>query len=130
MAHTLEQELGKLPKKRRARVEARATEIMTEELSLRELRKALDRTQVELAKRMGVGQDTVSRCEQRTDLMVSTLARYVRAMGGTLSIVAEFPDRAPVRVRAFGTDLLKAPARRNGERSRVDRARTPRSRTR
>jgi len=81
-----------------------------------ELRKALDRTQAELARRMGVGQDTVSRCEQRADLMVSTLARYVRAMGGTLSIVAEFPDRAPVRVRAFGADPPKTTARHSPRR--------------
>jgi hypothetical protein len=52
---------------------------------------------------MGVGQDAISRYEQRADLMLSTLARYVHAMGGTLSIVAEFPDRAPVRVRAFAS---------------------------
>ena len=52
---------------------------------------------------MGVGQDAVSRYEQRADLMVSTLVRYVHAMGGSLSIVAEFPDRAPVRVRAFAS---------------------------
>jgi DNA-binding transcriptional regulator YiaG len=122
MGHTLEQELRKLPKKRRARVEARATDLITEELSLRELRKALDRTQAELARRMGVGQDTVSRCEQRADLMVSTLARYVRAMGGTLSIVAEFPDRAPVRVRAFGAE--PPPARTRAGRSRRDRTRS------
>ena len=103
MGRTLEQELRKLPPGRRAKIKARAAELVAEELSLRELRRALDRTQVEVAKRMGVGQDAISRYEQRADLMVSTLVRYVHAMGGTLSIVAEFPDRAPVRVRAFAS---------------------------
>lgn len=51
---------------------------------------------------MKVGQDTVSRYEQRTDMMLSTLERYVSAMGGTLTLVAEFPDREPVRVRTLG----------------------------
>lgn len=101
MGRTLDQKLGTLPRARRAKIEGRAAELVDEELSLRDLRKALDRTQVELAEKMGVGQDTVSRYEQRTDLMLSTLERYVNAMGGTLTIVAEFPDRKPVRVRAL-----------------------------
>ena len=120
MARTLEQELRKLPRKRRAKVDARAAELIAEELSLREIRKALNRTQVELAKQMGVGQDTVSRYEQRTDLMVSTLARYVHAMGGTLSIVAKFPGRKPVRMRAVGAAQTKRRSRR-GPTSRTRR---------
>ena len=101
MGGTLKQKLGTLPRARRAKIEERAAELIDEELSLRDLRKALDRTQVELAEKMGVGQDAVSRYEQRTDLMLSTLERYVSAMGGTLTIVAEFPDRKPVRVRTL-----------------------------
>ena len=101
MGRTLKQKLGTLPRARRAKIEERAAELIDEELSLRDLRKALDRTQVELAEKMGVGQDAVSRYEQRTDLMLSTLERYVSAMGGTLTIVAEFPDRKPVRVRTL-----------------------------
>jgi len=102
MGRTLKEKLGTLPRARRAKIEGRAAELVDEELSLRDLRKALDCTQVELAEKMGVGQDAVSRYEQRTDLMLSTLERYVSAMGGTLSIIAEFPDRKPVRVRTLG----------------------------
>jgi transcriptional regulator with XRE-family HTH domain len=95
------------------RIEERATELIQEELSLRDLRKALDRTQVEVARHMGVGQDTISRYEQKADMMLSTLERYVRAMGGRLRLVAEFPDRKPVRVRTFSDfsdDPAKVPA--------------------
>jgi DNA-binding XRE family transcriptional regulator len=117
MARTLDQELRKLPRKRRARIEARAAELIAEELSLREIRRALKRTQVELAKRLGVRQDTVSRYENGGDLMVSTLARYVRAMGGTLSLVAEFPNGTPVRIRALGVgSARKVNRRRRGPR--------------
>lgn len=42
------------------------------------------------------GQEGVSRIEQRSDLLISTLRSYVEAMGGKLSIIAEFPDRVPV----------------------------------
>jgi hypothetical protein len=38
----------------------------------------------------------VSRLEQRSDLLISTLRGYVEAMGGKLSLVAEFPDQEPV----------------------------------
>lgn len=99
-----------LPRARRARIEQRATDLIEEELSLRDLRKALDRTQVEVARNMGVGQDTVSRYEQRADMMLSTLERYVSAMGGTLTLLAEFPDRKPVRVRTLG-ELSEEPSR-------------------
>lgn len=102
MARTLSQKIKTLPKARQTRIEKRAAELIEEELSLRDLRKALDRTQVEVAKNMGVGQDTISRYEQRADMMLSTLERYVRAMGGRLRLVAEFTDRKPVQVRSFG----------------------------
>ena len=42
---------------------------------------------------LGVGQDTISRIEGRSDMLLSTLRRYVEAMGGKLELVAEFPDR-------------------------------------
>lgn len=98
MGRTLKQKLDKLPKARRARIDARAAELIEEELSLRALREALDHTQVELAQEMGVGQDAISRYEQRTDMMLSTLERYVSAMGGSLALIAKFPDRKPIRV--------------------------------
>jgi hypothetical protein len=49
-----------------------------------------------MAKTLGVTQDSVSRLEKRSDLLLSTLRNTVEAMGGNLSLVAEFPDRAPV----------------------------------
>jgi hypothetical protein len=41
-------------------------------------------------------QDGVSRLEKRSDLLLSTLRKTVEALGGRLSLVAEFPDRGPV----------------------------------
>ena len=81
---------------RRKKVEARAAELIAEEMTLRELRKARKLTQVRVAKKLGITQDSVSRLEQRSDLLLSTLRKTVEAMGGSLSLVAEFPDRAPV----------------------------------
>lgn len=81
---------------RRKKVEARAAQLIAEEMTLQELRHARKLTQVRMAKTLGIGQDGVSKLEKRADLMISTLRKTVEAMGGTLSLVAEFPDRDPV----------------------------------
>jgi len=88
--------IRKLSPAERKKVEARATEIIAEEMSLRDLRKARKLTQARVAKRLGITQDSVSRLEKRSDLLLSTLRKTVRAMGGDVRIIAEFPDRAPV----------------------------------
>jgi hypothetical protein len=49
-----------------------------------------------MAKALGIGQDGVSKLEKRSDLLLSTLRKTVEAMGGSLSLIAEFPDRDPV----------------------------------
>jgi transcriptional regulator with XRE-family HTH domain len=78
------------------KVEARAAELIAEEMTLQELRRARKLTQVSVAKALGITQDSVSRLEKRSDILLSTLRKTVQVMGGNLSLVAEFPDRAPV----------------------------------
>jgi transcriptional regulator with XRE-family HTH domain len=81
---------------RRKKIEARAAQLIAEEMTRQELRRARKLTQVRMAKALGITQDGVSRLEKRTDLLLSTLRQYIEAMGGSLSLVAEFPDRPPV----------------------------------
>jgi transcriptional regulator with XRE-family HTH domain len=88
--------IRKLSPAQRKKVEARAAHLLAEELTLRELRQARKLTQVRMAKKLGITQDSVSRLEKRSDLLLSTLRKTVEAMGGHLSLVAEFPDRGPV----------------------------------
>ena len=92
MARKLEQLMADLPAKRRAAIEARAGNLAT----LKDLRQAAQQTQQDLAAAFGVGQDTISRLEKRSDMLLSTMRRYVEAMGGTLELVAQFPNRPPV----------------------------------
>jgi DNA-binding transcriptional regulator YiaG len=101
MARTLADKIRQLPASRRKKVEARAAELIAEEMSLRDLRKAMNRTQVQLAKTLNVGQDTVSRYERRSDMLLSTLQDYVQAMGGELELVVTFPDRKPVKLKSL-----------------------------
>ena len=77
-------------------MKARASHLIAEEMTLQELRRARKITQARMAQEMGIGQDGVSKLEKRADLMISTLRKTVEAMGGNLSLVAEFPDREPV----------------------------------
>ena len=115
MARNLEQVLAKLPPKRREKVERRAAELAT----LKDLRQAVKRTQRELASSLGVGQDTVSRLEQRNDMLISTLKRYVEAMGGQLDLVARFPNRPPVMIDRIAEPAKgRRPARRKSARRR------------
>jgi transcriptional regulator with XRE-family HTH domain len=104
MAVNVDEKIKKLSPTQRKKVEARAAELIAEQMTLHQLRKARRLTQVRLAKALGVTQDSVSRLEKRSDLLLSTLRKTVRAMGGNLSLVAEFPDRPPVVLSGIAED--------------------------
>ena len=99
--------IARLDPGQRRKVEERAAELIAEEMSLRELRKARHLTQARVARQLGITQDGVSRLEQRSDVLLSTLRKTVEAMGGSLTLVARFPDRAPVEL----TGLAESPSR-------------------
>jgi hypothetical protein len=70
-----------------------------------------------MAEVLGIGQESVSRLEKRSDLLLSTLRGYVKAMGGELRLVAEFPNRPPILLKGFAamnTEILSAVAE-NGD---------------
>jgi len=85
-----------LPPAERKKVEARTAQLIAEEMTMRQLRKACRLTQQKVAKSLRIGQEGVSKIERRSDLLISTLRDYVQAMGGQLSLVVKFPDREPV----------------------------------
>jgi DNA-binding XRE family transcriptional regulator len=101
MTQTLTEKLQSLPADRHQRVEARAAELIGQELTLRELRKALDMTQTALAEELKIGQDTILRLERRTDMLLSTLSEYVNALGGRLELNVEFPGHKKVRLKSL-----------------------------
>ncbi len=104
MSVNVREKIAKLSAAQRKKVEDRAAEIIAEEMSLRDLRKARRLTQARVAKTLGITQDSVSRLEKRSDLLLSTLRKTVKAMGGDVRIVAEFPDRAPVVLSELSED--------------------------
>lgn len=100
MARKLDDIMAASPAQRRARIEGRAMELAT----LKDLRKAAEQTQESLAVTLGVGQDTISRLEKRSDMLLSTLRHYVESMGGKLELVAQFPNRPPVVIDHLGIE--------------------------
>ena len=109
---TLKQRMKELSPARRKKIETRAGELISQEMTLQELRRARKLTQVRLAKALRITQDGVSRLERRTDLLLSTLRKTVEAMGGSLSLIAEFPDREPVTISGIA-GVESAPQRRS-----------------
>lgn len=99
MARKFRELFGQMPAESRKRVIERA-ERLRAEMPLSKLRRARQMTQEDIAEGLDVGQAAVSRIEHRTDVYVSTLRRYVEAMGGTLMIVARFPE-GEVRITQF-----------------------------
>jgi len=93
--------IANLPKERQKRIKKHSKELVEEYMALQEIRKARELTQKDVAKKLKISQDGVSRLEQRTDVMLSTLRKYVEAMGGRLNLVAQFPDRPPVEIAGF-----------------------------
>jgi transcriptional regulator with XRE-family HTH domain len=105
---TLKQKLAGLPAARRKKIAARAAELALEETTLREARTTLRKTQQDVAKKLKVGQDSVSRLERRGDMLVSTLREYVAALGGRVRVVVEFEGHAPVELDRIGKPASKA----------------------
>lgn len=119
MGRTLKQVIATLPARRRARVNARAQRLIAEEHTLQDLRRALRKTQTAVARTLKIKQENVSRIESRADLLISTLAEYVTALGGRLRIVAEFPDRPSVLIQGIGALADERPAGKAVRRRRL-----------
>ncbi len=90
---------AKMRPESRTKSEAKAN-AMLKDMALDELRTARQMTQEHLAEKLGLKQAAVSRMERRTDVYVSTLAKYVEALGGELEIRAVFPG-GNVRINQF-----------------------------
>jgi len=118
---TLEQKLNEINPERQKKIKARTRELIAREMSLRELRHAASKTQKTVARTLNMGQDGVSRLEKRSDLLLSTLRNYVEAVGGSLTLVAQFPDKEPIAIGGLGE--IVTPERRGKTKRRAAYAR-------
>jgi len=115
MGISLKDKMAGLSPVRQKRINDEAERLHAEYLTLRELRKAKDLTQVRLAETLGIRQATIAQMEKRSDLMISTLRGYVESMGGKLRLMVEFPDRTPVSLEGLGDTDEPRPGRAPGK---------------
>ncbi|HLB41320.1 MAG: transcriptional regulator [Gammaproteobacteria bacterium RIFCSPHIGHO2_12_FULL_43_28] len=101
MANTLRNRIKKLPIARRNKINKRAKELIAQELTLRDLRKALALTQADVSSKLHMKQEAISRLERRSDILLSTLVSYIKAMGGELNLTAKFPNRPAITLKGF-----------------------------
>jgi DNA-binding XRE family transcriptional regulator len=101
MAIPFDEVIATLPIEEQEAIERRTQELIAEYMTLQDLRKARHLTQEQMAQFLGVRQDSISKLEKRTDLLLSTIRSYVEAMGGKLELRAEFPDRPPVVLKGL-----------------------------
>lgn len=85
---------------------AEKTKAMLEAMPLQELRQARNLSQEQLAQTLSVKQAAVSKIENRTDMYISTLRNFIKAMGGDLEITAKFPDGV-VKINQFKEIAVK-----------------------
>lgn len=91
MARKFSELRDKMTPEARARSD-RMKEQLIAAMPLHELRRARKLTQEQIASSLHLDQPAVSKLERRTDMFISTLRNFVRAMGGDLEISANFPD--------------------------------------
>lgn len=100
MAKPFRRLIDDLPTDRRERIERHAKALVAEYELLKALRRDRDMSQEQLADHMGIRQASVSKIENQNDMRLSTLRKYVEALGGELDIRIRFSDR-DVRIDAF-----------------------------
>ncbi|MCL4872235.1 MAG: helix-turn-helix domain-containing protein [Anaerolineae bacterium] len=91
MAKSFNELKEKMSPERREKIEDQAQAILIS-MALQELRQTRHLTQQDLANILNMNQAALSKMENQTDMRVSTLRKLLSAMGGTLKIVAEFPE--------------------------------------
>lgn len=90
-------------------------------LPLAELRQARHFSQEQLAAELGVRQPAVAKIEKKTDMYISTLRRFVEAMGGKLEICAHFPD-GDVAINQFEEPAQPAQGKLPGNKDSITRS--------
>ena len=89
--HPFQKLRARMAPERRARNAARTRELAAE-MPLHELRQARAQSQADLARRLQVKQPAITKMERHADMYVGNLRRFIEEMGGTLEIVAHFPE--------------------------------------
>ncbi|OGA00602.1 MAG: hypothetical protein A3H35_10675 [Betaproteobacteria bacterium RIFCSPLOWO2_02_FULL_62_17] len=106
MGRSVDAAIAGLPKARRGRIETKAARLAREMIghtdSMNEIHKAMSKTRIAIAREFGIGQVAVAQLENRTDLLLSTLQRYVRAAGAELFLVIHTKQGEEIVLQGLG----------------------------
>ncbi len=102
MVRSLNDLIAELPPKRQADVQARYLELKHQIEGLRELREIAGKAQLDIATALKIKQPSVSKIETQTDMYLSTLRRYVEAVGGKLELIVKLPRRPALHLHNLG----------------------------
>lgn len=94
-----------LPPERQKNIEARTEAKIKAYRSLQELRSAAGLTPEKVSQALNMPQGNVSHLERNSDMLLSTLQKYVEAVGGKLSLTIELPNQPPIALTGLG-DLI------------------------
>jgi DNA-binding XRE family transcriptional regulator len=100
MGRTLTEVTNSLSPEMRQKIKLGTKDLIleVEALRLKQLRERWGLSQQELAKILNISQPAISKLEDRSDVMLSTLRQYVESLGGNLELVVTFSDRPAVRL--------------------------------
>ena len=101
MGKSLNDVMKSLPTERQARIKHTGKKLIKDINTLCTLRKELGLTQEHMAELLDIKQANVSKMEQRSDILISTLRNYIEAMGGSLELIAKLPGKKPVKLEGF-----------------------------
>jgi transcriptional regulator with XRE-family HTH domain len=108
MGRDIEEIIAALPKERRSRIKKVSRQMAREMVayadSLAEVRRAFSKTQAEVGAGLGLPQNAVSQLEKRKDMRLSTLARYVGALGGELDVIIRLKDGSEMVLKGVGDE--------------------------
>lgn len=95
MGRSIDEIVAKFSPERQQRIKENSDKLIREYQGLLDFRKAIGLTQTEVAGRLSITQENVSRLEKRDDMHLSTLRKYVEALGGELELLITMPDSIP-----------------------------------
>ncbi len=98
MGVSFEKALSDLPVESRKRVQKKAKKEIEYYKSLQSFRKSIGLTQEDVAVQLNLKQTNISQLESRKDMHISTLRKYVEALGGELEITIRIPDRGTIHL--------------------------------
>ena len=105
MAKTFRELVARTGNAKTKRIAARRTQELLADMVLSEIREALGKTQSQMAKAAGMKQPSWAKLEGQSDMMVSTLHKVMKAMGGELEITVRFPQ-GRVRLKQFAFETI------------------------